>query len=125
MATQTKSNSVTDTIATATERLAELNEKAAANSRKASAAYLSSYENTVVSLADSYEKAAGASRVEWVSAVAAAQGRLRARGHEGLHGRRPRGRLLGRERVSGAAAGACLAPECRRRAAGHDAACCV
>jgi hypothetical protein len=73
MATQTKSNPVTDTIETATERLAELNEEAAANSREASAAYLSSYENTVVSLADSYEKAACASRVEWVSAVAAAQ----------------------------------------------------
>ena len=73
MATQTKSNPVTDTIETATERLAELNEKAAANSRKASAAYLSSYENAVVSLADSYAKAAGASRVEWVNTVATAQ----------------------------------------------------
>lgn len=73
MATQTKSNPVTDTLETATERFAELNEKAAANSRKASAAYLSSYENAVVSLADSYEKAAGASRVEWVNTVAAAQ----------------------------------------------------
>ena len=62
MATQTKSNPVTDTIETATERLAELNEKAAANSRKASAAYLSSYE-----------KAAGASRVEWLNTVATAQ----------------------------------------------------
>jgi hypothetical protein len=73
MATQTKSNPVTDTIETAGERLAELNEKAAANSRKASAAYLTSYENAVISLAGSYEKAAGASRVEWVSSVATAQ----------------------------------------------------
>jgi hypothetical protein len=73
MATQDKSNPVTDTVETATERLAELNEKAVSNSRKASTAYLTSYENVVVSLADSYEKAAGASRVEWLSSVAAAQ----------------------------------------------------
>ncbi|TML06408.1 MAG: hypothetical protein E6G41_07540 [Actinobacteria bacterium] len=76
MATQTKPNPVTDSIETAAERLSELNEKAVANSRKASAAYLNSYENAVVSLADSYEKAAGASRVEWVSTVVTAQADL-------------------------------------------------
>jgi hypothetical protein len=73
MPTQPKSDPVTDSIEAATERLTELNEKAAANSRKAGAAYLSSYENAVLSLADSYEKAAGASRVEWVGTVASAQ----------------------------------------------------
>ena len=73
MATQPKSNPVTDTIESAAERLNELNAKAAVNGRKAGAAYLSSYENAVVSIADSYEKAAGATRVEWVSAVASAQ----------------------------------------------------
>jgi len=76
MATQTKHNPVTDSIETAAERLGELNEKAVANSRKASTAYLNSYENAVVTFADSYEKAAGASRVEWVSTVAAAQADL-------------------------------------------------
>jgi hypothetical protein len=73
MATQDKSQPAGDTIETAAERLAELNEKAAANSRKATTAYLTSYENAVVSLADTYEKAAGASRVEWVSSVASVQ----------------------------------------------------
>ena len=43
------------------------------NSKKAQAAYLTSYENAILSLADSYEKAAGASRVDWVSTVASAQ----------------------------------------------------
>jgi hypothetical protein len=76
MATQTKSDPVTETIETATGRIAELNEKAVANSRKAGAAYLTSYENAVLSLADSYEKAAGATRVQWVSTVAAAQADL-------------------------------------------------
>jgi len=76
MATQTKSSPVTDSIETVAERLSELNEKTVANSRKASSAYLNSYENAVVSVADSYEKAAGASRVEWVSTVAAAQADL-------------------------------------------------
>jgi hypothetical protein len=73
MATQDKPNPATDTIESAAERLAQLNEKAVANSRKANAAYLTSYENAVVSLADTYEKAAGASRVEWLSSVASVQ----------------------------------------------------
>lgn len=73
MATQSKPNPVTETIETASERLAELNQKTVSNSRKAGAAYLTSYENAVVSLADSYQKAAGASRVEWVGDVASAQ----------------------------------------------------
>jgi hypothetical protein len=46
---------------------------AVANGRKASTAYLTSYENAVLSFADSYEKAAGATRVEWVASIAAAQ----------------------------------------------------
>jgi hypothetical protein len=73
MPTQDKSTPVADTIEAATERLGELNEKAVSNSRKASAAYLTSYENAVVSLADTYEKTAGASRVEWISSVASVQ----------------------------------------------------
>lgn len=73
MATQTKSNPVTESVEAATERVAELNEKAVTNGKKAGAAYLSSYEKTVLSLADSYEKAAGATKVEWLASVAAAQ----------------------------------------------------
>jgi hypothetical protein len=73
MATQSKTNPVTQGFETASERLAEIGEKTAANSLKASAAYLNSYENAVLSLADSYEKAAGASRVEWVATVAGVQ----------------------------------------------------
>ena len=70
--TQTKTNP-TDAFDTAAERVAELNEKAVANSKKAGAAYLSSYEKAVLSLADSYEKAAGATKVDWVVTMAAAQ----------------------------------------------------
>jgi hypothetical protein len=74
MATQTKSpNTVAESVEQATERVVELNEKAAANGRKASLAYLTSYEKAVVSMADSYEKAAGATKLDWVASFAAAQ----------------------------------------------------
>ena len=74
MATQSKTTStIADNIETATERVAELNEKAAANGRKASVAYLSSYEKAVVSLADTYERAAGATKLDWVASLASAQ----------------------------------------------------
>jgi hypothetical protein len=77
MATQTKSttksNPINDSVEAATERVAELNEKAVANSRKAGAAYLSSYEKAVVKIADSYEKAASATTVDWVADLATAQ----------------------------------------------------
>ena len=69
MATQTKANPAENVA----ERIAELNEKAVANGRKTGTAYLTSYENAVLSFADSYEKAAGATRLEWVASVAAAQ----------------------------------------------------
>jgi hypothetical protein len=73
---QTKSNNsnpLADSLETATERVAEINEKAFAQSRKAGAAYVDSYEKAVLSLADSYEKAASATRVDWVAQVATAQ----------------------------------------------------
>jgi hypothetical protein len=74
MATQTKStNPLTDSLETAGERVAELNEKAFANTRKAGAAYVDSYEKAVVSLADSYEKAASATKVDWVANAASVQ----------------------------------------------------
>jgi hypothetical protein len=73
MPTQTKTDPVTDSVETAAERVAELNEKAVVNGKKAGAAYLSSYEKAVLSLADSYEKAAGATKVEWIANLATAQ----------------------------------------------------
>jgi hypothetical protein len=62
MATQTKSNPVTD-----------FNEKAVQNGKKAGAAYLDSYETAVITLADSYEKAASATKIDWIETVASAQ----------------------------------------------------
>ena len=76
MATQTKSNPVTESVETAAERFAELNEKAVANGKKAGAAYLSSFERAVVSAADSYEKTPGATKLEWLATAAATQADL-------------------------------------------------
>ena len=73
MAAQTKTDPITESVETAAERVAELNEKAVANSKKAGVAYLGTYEKTVLSLADSYEKAAGATKVDWLASVATAQ----------------------------------------------------
>ena len=73
MPTQTKTDPVTESVETAAERVAELNEKAVVNGKRAGAAYLSSYEKAVLSLADSYEKAAGATKVEWIANLATAQ----------------------------------------------------
>jgi hypothetical protein len=74
MATEFKpADHVTESVETAAERLAEFNEKAVAEGRKASIAYLDSYENAVLSMADSYETAAAASSVDWASSIAAAQ----------------------------------------------------
>jgi hypothetical protein len=73
MPTQTKTDPVTESVETAAERVAELNEKAVVNGKKAGAVYLSSYEKAVLSLADSYEKAAGATKVEWIANLATAQ----------------------------------------------------
>ena len=73
MATQSKSSPVTESIDAAAERVAELNEKAVVNGKKASAAILDTYEKTVVSFTDSYEKAAGTTKVDWIVSAAAAQ----------------------------------------------------
>jgi hypothetical protein len=73
MPTQTKSDPVTDSVEAATERAAELHEKSVAASKKASEVYLSSYEKAVVALADTYEKATGASNIEWVVSVGTLQ----------------------------------------------------
>ena len=73
MATQTKSSPVTESIDAATERVVELNEKALANGKKAGAAILDTYEKTVLSFTESYEKAAGTTKVDWIVSAAAAQ----------------------------------------------------
>ena len=73
MATQSKSSPATESIDAAAERVAELNEKAVVNGKKASAAILDTYEKTVVSFTDSYEKAAGTTKVDWIASTAAAQ----------------------------------------------------
>ncbi len=73
MATQTKTNPIAESVEAATERVVELNEKAAANGRKAGLAYLTSYEKAVAQLTDSYEKAAGATKLDWVATAATAQ----------------------------------------------------
>ena len=73
MATQTKSSPVTESIDAATERVVELNEKADQNGKKAGAAILDTYEKTVVSLTESFEKAAGTTKVDWIASTASAQ----------------------------------------------------
>jgi hypothetical protein len=65
MATQTRSNPVN-----------ELGEKAVENGKKASSAYLDPYEKVVLRLADSYEKAASATKIDWIGVVASAQADL-------------------------------------------------
>ena len=88
MATQTKNNNpLAESVEHAAERVAEFNEKTAArvaeiseqavaNGRKAGAAYLTSSEKAVLSMVDAYEKAAGATNLEWVATVASAQADL-------------------------------------------------
>ena len=73
MPTQTKSDPISDSVQEATQRVSELHEKAVAQSKKASEAYLSSYERAVVTLADQYEKATGASNIEWVASIGGVQ----------------------------------------------------
>jgi hypothetical protein len=74
MATQSQSKtSVTEKLEGAAARVGELNEKTLDKGRKASIAYLDTYEKTVVSLADSYEKAFGATGIDWLTSVAATQ----------------------------------------------------
>jgi hypothetical protein len=75
MATQPKS-SVTESIDAATERVVELNEKAVANGKKTSAALLDTYDKAVTSFTESYEKAAGTTKVDWIVSAAATQADL-------------------------------------------------
>ena len=126
MATQSKANPVTESIDAASERVVELNEKAVMNGKKAGAAALETYEKAVVSFTESYEKAAGATKVDWIATTATAQADLTA--SSSRRTRAPRAaRLLtllptpARSRrcsSPGAAAvgkGACAPPMARRR----------
>ena len=126
MATQTKPSSVTESIDAAAERVAELNEKAVANGKKAGAAILDTYEKAVVSFTESYEKAAGTTKVDWIATAADRPGRLDARAREGVHGRRARARLLSplpapRGRGARGAATVSAAPARRRLGAATNA----
>ena len=73
MATQTKPNPITDGIETATQRVSEITEKVAANSKKAGGVFLDSYEKTVDALADAYVKAAHSTKIETITSLADAQ----------------------------------------------------
>ena len=77
MATQSKTTqsnkSITDKFEGAATRVEEINQRTAEKGRKASVAYLNTYENSVVWVADSYEKAVGATRIDWLTGVAAKQ----------------------------------------------------
>ena len=72
MTTQ-KSDPITESAEAVAERVADLHQKSVAQSKKASEAYLSSYEKAVVALADTYEKATGASKIEWVASIGSLQ----------------------------------------------------
>jgi hypothetical protein len=76
MATQSKTSPVNETIEAAAERVVELNEKAVANGKKAGAAVLDTYEKAVVSFTESYEKAAGTTKVDWIVSTATAQAEI-------------------------------------------------
>jgi hypothetical protein len=65
----TKSDPITESVEAAAERVADLHEKSVANGKKASEAYLSSYEKAVVAFADTYEKATGASKIEGLASI--------------------------------------------------------
>jgi hypothetical protein len=73
MSSQSKSNPVIESIESAAEHVAEMNAKAVETSRKAGDVYLSSYEKAVVAIADSYERAAGATKIDWVASIATLQ----------------------------------------------------
>lgn len=73
MATHVKSDPLTDSVQAATERVAALHERSVASTKQASEAYLTSYEKAVVALADSYEKAAGATKVDWIASLVSLQ----------------------------------------------------
>lgn len=73
MSAKTTSNPISDSIESATEKVAALSEKAVENGKKSSSVLLDSYEKAAVALADSYVKAARSTNVEWISTIAGGQ----------------------------------------------------
>ena len=73
MAAQSKPNPIVDSVEAATERVSELSQKAVANNKKASEVYLSSCEQAVVTLADTYQKATAATKVDWIASLGTVQ----------------------------------------------------
>jgi hypothetical protein len=73
MATQTKTQ---PTVEEATQKVTELGEQAFENGKKVGNAYLDSYEKLVLTLADTYEKAAAQTKIEWLETAVAAQAGL-------------------------------------------------
>jgi hypothetical protein len=65
-----------DTIETAADRAAELNDKLTSAGRKISLATLDSYEKTALGVADFQVKVAETSRVAWLQQVATTQADL-------------------------------------------------
>lgn len=55
------------------ERASSINEKVSATGRKANRVLLDSYEKTAVTMADAFEKSAGATKIGWVSKAAGMQ----------------------------------------------------
>jgi hypothetical protein len=73
MPTQTKSDPITDSVQEAAARVSEFGEQALAANKQATEAYVSSYETAVVTLADAYEQATGATKVDWVASMGSQQ----------------------------------------------------
>lgn len=73
MPTQAQFSPIADSVQSATERVSKLGETAAAAHKQASEAYLSSYEKAVVALADTQEKAAGVTNIDWIASLGSAQ----------------------------------------------------
>jgi hypothetical protein len=76
MATQPKTQPVTDQFEKATERLQAFNDKAADASKKVSLSYVDSYERAGLGFADFQQKVADATPIEWVASLTNAQAGL-------------------------------------------------
>ncbi len=73
MTTQTKSDPITDSLQDAASRISLFGEQALAASKQSTEACLSSHESSVVTLADAYEQATGATKVDWLASIGSQQ----------------------------------------------------
>jgi hypothetical protein len=73
MAKQTNSDPITDSVQEAAARVSQFGEQAVAANKKATETYLSSYESSLVKLADAYEQATGATKADWVASIGSQQ----------------------------------------------------